>query len=122
MSGEKPPQAAPAVWMDQRGNYWRVYPKGTLPGADEDTLSMCPTSTENYPSEPFAIYREGRDLSVQQIRDLLARIEAATDDTLLKNAAQNAVAAWTTGRDMITEAELLIQMIGVRLGIPEVGQ
>jgi len=105
--------------MDQRGNYWRVFPKGTLAGADEDMLSMCPTSGDNYKSEPVAIYRQGRDLSAKQMQELLARIDHATDDDLLKRAAQNAWEAWTTGRDMVTEAELLIQLIGVRLSVEE---
>lgn len=105
-----PPEAAPAVVMDHRGNYWRVYPKGALVGVDEDTWSMCPTSTENYDSQPIAVYRQGRDLSAKQMQELLARVEA-DDDPLLTKAAQGAWNAWITGRDMVTEAELLMQMI-----------
>lgn len=112
------PEAAPAVVMDQRGNYWRLYPKGTLPGAGEDMLSMCPTSPDNYHSETIAIYRQGRDLSVQQVHDMCAQVAAATDDPLLRRAAENARQAWLTGRDMVTEAELLLEMIAIRAASP----
>jgi len=110
------PEAAPAVVMDQRGNYWRVYPKGTH-GADDAMWSMCPTSGENYDSESIAVYRQGRDLSAKDAQELLARIEQATDDPLLLRAARSALQAWTTGRDMVTEAELLLQFIGIRMGV-----
>ncbi len=109
------PTPAPAIWMDQRGNYWRWFPKGD-PDPEGDTLSIPPTSTENYHSEPVAIYRQGRDLSAQQMQDLLTRIEHLTDDPLLVKVAQSAWYAWTTGRDAITEAELLMQMVAIRIG------
>lgn len=112
-----PPEAAPYVVMDQRGNYWRVFPKGTLAGADEDMWSMCPTSAENYASEAIAVYRQGRDLSAKDAEELLSRIFCNTDDDLLKRAAKSAWQAWTTGRDMVTEAELLLQQIAIRLGV-----
>ena len=108
-------RAAPAVVMDQHGNYWRMYPAGTFLGVEEDTFSMCPTTDANYEAAPVAIYREGRDLSGRQMAEMLAHIDLATADPLLKRAAVNAFYAWTMGRDMITEAEIFIQMVAVQV-------
>lgn len=117
MSDEKQfPEAAPAVVMDQRGNYWRVYPAGHVLGAEGETWSMCPVSTENYDSEPIAVYRQGRDLSAKQAQELLSRIFCRTDVEILKTAATAAWHAWVTGRDMVTEAELLLQKIAIQVG------
>ena len=115
-AAQRVPEAAPCVVMDQRGNYWRLFPKETL-GTDEDMWSMCPTSAENYASEPVAIYRQGRDLSMREAEAMLARIKSATDDPLLIKAAESAWYAWCGGRDMVTEAELLLQGVAIRLGV-----
>lgn len=71
---------APAVVMDQRGNYWRLFPKGTLPGADEDMWSACPTGGGNYNSEPVEIYWP-------------ARIQVAASNI----SAEPPCACWPTG-------------------------
>lgn len=112
------PEAAPSVVMDQHGNYWRVYPKGTLLGVDEDMWSMCPVSQGNDDTVPIAVYRQGRDLSAKDAHDLLAKIESATDDLLLLRAARGALQAWVIGRDAITEAEIMLRMIEAQVIAP----
>lgn len=109
-------EGAPAVWMDQRGNYWRAYPAGD-PHPTEPVLSMCPTSTANYASAPIEVYRTGRDLSAEDVHTLLAHIEDATEDEVLRRAARGAMYAWVAGRDAITEAEILLHQIGLKVGV-----
>lgn len=70
------PEPAPEVIMDANGAYWRRYP---------DSLSMCPTSTDNDPlAEPVVVYRreDGFRAENDRLREALRRLAQHHHDTI----------------------------------------